>query len=172
VDPNGGAFPGELRSAWAAPSGDGSQLLFLGYGGYNSAGGVATAAGAGKVYLESTATAMPANNSDMSYITRRIYANGVGGEWEAQELYGYAPVYSGNPVVSYTPMKTKTNDTGEINGGTKSVTLQGQKMHKVNFRQMNEGLRVSASISTTGAYGQDHIIIDATEFGAEDAGRA
>jgi hypothetical protein len=165
------AVYGDVKSAWSVPRLDGSQSIYLGYGATVAGAGTATAAGGGKVYIETTAVGIPSQDPKMSFKTRRIYAAGVGNEWEAQEVYGYAPSYDNFPIVRYTPMFTKTNDGGESQGGQKAVTLQGGKMHKVQFRQISEGLRVSASVSASGGYSQEFIIIDGTGFDLEDSGR-
>jgi hypothetical protein len=160
----GSAAYADLKSAWAATRASGDASVYLGYG------GSATAAGAGKVYREN-GTAIPAHDPRMEFTTRRMYLNGMGNEWELGEVYGYAVDYgSTTPTLSYTTKTTKTNDTGETTNGAKTVTLAGAPLHKVVFRQMNEGAKITMQATASGL-AFEQLIIDGTGFGLEDSGR-
>jgi hypothetical protein len=151
------------KSAWSVPRTNGNTSIYYGYG------GTGTAAGAGKVYIES-GTTIPAEDTSMRWTTRRLYLAGMGQEWKLTEMYGYCGSYSGSPTASYTLTTTKTNDTGPATKGTKTLTLSGSKLHKVVFNQMQEGLTIGA-IVTASAYAQERFILDGEEFGDEDSGR-
>lgn len=155
---------GDLKSAWSCQLASGQQIVYLGYGGTSSA------AGAGKVYSEGTAKSFPAQDPLMSYKTRRIYPNGPGSESRVDEIYGYVPTYTGSPVVTYTPMVTKTNDQGEALRGSKTITLGGQRLHKIQQRNVCEGIRVSAQVSAS-AYSQEFLVLHVNDLGLEDSGR-
>jgi hypothetical protein len=161
-----------LESAWAVARTDGSTAIYTGYGG---SGASATAAGAGAVYFE-TGFNIPSQSQQMRYRTRRIYAAGISAEWTLDDLYGYC----GNPtdgstndaLLSYLFIGTKTNDTGLVNlGSTKSITLQGQRLHKVSPKLVTEGLEVSANITMTAHdFQQEFIVLGSRNLGPEQAG--
>jgi hypothetical protein len=154
----------DLKSAWVSPRSAGDASLYLGYG------GAATVAGAGKVYIE-TGTDIPAQDPRMKFTTRRMYLAERGNEWEFGELYGYTTGYGATtPGIAYTLLTTKTNDAGETTGPTKNITLAGQSLHKVTFRQMCEGAKISM-VATASAWSYGDITIDGTNFGLEDSGR-
>jgi hypothetical protein len=152
-----------LKSVWNVPRDNGSVDFVFGYG------GTSTAAGAGKVYRE-TGTSIPSHDDRIQYTTRRMYLAGLSKEWVLNEVYGYAGSYAGGPIVTYTAANTKTNGTGETTLGSKSITLTGQQLHRVQFKQMCEGLRLSCVITATD-YRQEIIILDGENFGLEDSGR-
>jgi hypothetical protein len=159
----GSSQTAEVKSGWVAPRVNGDSSFYIGYGG-------ATAAGAGKVYIEA-GTTIPAQDPTMKFTTRRMYLADLGHEWEVGEVYGYALNYDGTgPQVSYQLLTTKTNDTGETSTVAKTLTLGGQALHKVIFRRMCEGARISF-IATASAYSQERLVIDGTDFGLEDSGR-
>ena len=153
-----------LDSAWAVPLGNGDTGIYLGYG------GTSAAAGAGKVYYE-TGTAIPANDPEGQWTSRRIYGAGISAEWMLDDLYGYCGDYSGAPLLIYTFLGTKTNDAGETNRGTKQITLGGQKLHKVTPKIQSEGLRIKMQTSGAGTFRQEMIVLGSTDFGIEDSGR-
>jgi hypothetical protein len=157
-----------LKSAWQLDRSTGGVDFLFGYG-VQSNNSTATGAGGGKVYRE-TGTDIPSLDSTLQYTTRRMYLAGLSKEWRLNEVYGYAGNYTGNPVVTYTAKNTKTNGTGEATVGSKSITLTGQQLHKVNFQQMNEGLRLQGQV-TASAYRQESIVLDGESFGLEDSGR-
>jgi hypothetical protein len=161
-----------LKSAWQAERSNGSVDFLFGYGVQTNNGttnATATGAGGGKVYRE-TGTDIPAADSTLQYTTRRMYLAGLSKEWRLNEVYGYAGSYTGTPIVTYTAKNTKTNGTGEATVGSKSITLTGQQLHRVNFQQMNEGLRLACQV-TASAYRQESIVLDGENFGLEDSGR-
>lgn len=158
-----GPVRASLESAWSARRTSGAQDVYLGYG------GTATAAGAGFVYRE-TGTTLPAQDDTVKYATRRMYLGGEGMEWKLAEMYGYCGSYSGAPAVTYTLNNAKTNDAGATTVGSKSLTLGGQALHKVQFQQMCEGLIVTAQV-TASAFSQESLILDGEGYGVEDAGR-
>jgi hypothetical protein len=162
-----------LKSAWQLDRSNGAVDFLFGYGVQTNSSatgvGYATGAGAGKVYRE-TGTTIPALDSSMQYTTRRMYLSGLSKEWRLNEVYGYAGSYSGGPVVTYTAKNTKTNGTGETTVGSKSITLTGQQLHKVNFQQICEGLRLTESVVAS-SYRQESIVLDGENFGIEDSGR-
>jgi sugar lactone lactonase YvrE len=164
-----------LKSVWQLDRENGSVDFMFGYGiQSNSAtgwvsGSSATAMGAGKVYREG-GTTIPSLDSTLQYTTRRMYLAGLSKEWRLNEVYGYTGSYTGGPVVTYTAKNTKTNGTGEATVGAKSITLAGQQLHKVNFQQMNEGLRLVGQV-TASAYRQEMLVLDGENFGLEDSGR-
>jgi hypothetical protein len=147
--------------------------FYFGYGAQSNSAttgaGFATGAGGGKIYRED-GTNIPSKDATMQFTTRRMYLAGLSKEWKLNEVYGYAGSYSGSPVVTYTAKNTKTNSTGEVTLGAKSITLAGQQLHKVNFKQMNEGLRLVCQVSAS-AYRQESLVLDGENFGVEDSGR-
>jgi hypothetical protein len=152
-----------LKSVWNVPRDNGSVDFLFGYG------GASASAGAGKVYRE-TGTTIPSYDGRMQFTTRRMYLAGLSKEWRLNEVYGYCGSYSGGPVVTYTAANSKTNDTGETTLGTKSITLTGQALHKVQFQQMCEGLRLLCIVTGTD-YRQENLVLDGENFGLEDSGR-
>jgi len=162
-----------LRSAWAVPRANGDTGIYLGYGAASGAG--ATAAGAGVVYRETGAN-IPANDPAMRYITRRMYLADESGEARLNELYGYCgsnATAGGAPALVYTALTTKTNDdSGETTQSAATASLGGRKMHKVQFRNICEGLRVSAAVTANqqNDIAQEFILLDGENFGAEDSG--
>lgn len=161
-DSGGGGFA-SLDSVWAVPLSDGDTGFFMGYG------GTSAAAGAGSIYYE-TGTAMPAQDPEGQYTTRRMYQAGLTGEWMLDDLYGYCGSYEGSPLLTYTFKGSKTNDSGEATLGTKTITLGGQVLHKVTPRIMSEGLRIQMKTSGAGEFRQELLVVGSTDFGIEDAG--
>jgi hypothetical protein len=162
-----------LNSAWPVERSDKTMNFYFGYGAQSNSAttgaGFATGAGGGKIYRED-GTNIPSKDATMQFTTRRMYLAGLSKEWKLNEVYGYAGSYSGSPVVTYTAKNTKTNSTGEVTLGAKSITLAGQQLHKVNFKQMNEGLRLVCQVSAS-AYRQESLVLDGENFGVEDSGR-
>jgi len=161
-DSVGGGFA-SFESAWPVQRSTGATDIYLGFG------GASAAPGAGVVYRE-TGTTIPTQDSTAKWASRRMYLAGLGNEWIARDLYGYTGSYSGAPAITYTLINTKTDDSGPTTVSTKSVTLAGQKLHKVSPRAMCEGLQVTAQI-TASAYSQESFIIDGEDWGEEDSGR-
>lgn len=153
---------GDLKSAWCLPRTTGEWQVYLGYG------GTATAAGAGVVYREN-GTAVPAEDTTMRFVTRRMYLAGFSNEWELADLYGHA-TYAGSPSVTYFFSGNKTNDAGPAQVGSKSVTLGGQRLHMVSPRIGTEGLQVTAHV-TAGSYAADFLVLDGNWPGGQDSGR-
>jgi hypothetical protein len=162
-DSAGGGYA-SVESACSVTRSTGGTSIFVGYG------GASAAAGAGKVYLE-TGTTIPSNDQTCQYTTRRMYMAGMSAEWMLDELYGYCGSYTGAPLLTYTMKGTKTNDTGEVSKGTKSITLGGQKLHHVSPKVMVEGLRINMVCSGASAFQQEHLILGGPSFGLEDSGR-
>jgi hypothetical protein len=158
-----GTLRASLESAWSVRRTSGAQDVYLGYG------GTATGAGAGFVYRE-TGTTIPAQDDTLKYATRRMYLAEMGNEWRLNELYGHVGNYAGTPNITYTLSNTKTNDGGATGVGSKSITLAGQPLHKVQFDQMSEGLVVTAQVTAT-TFAQERLILDGESFGVEDSGR-
>ena len=152
-----------LKSVWNVPRDNGSVDFLFGYG------GASASAGAGKVYRE-TGTTIPSYDGRMQFTTRRMYLAGLSKEWRLNEVYGYCGSYSAGTVVTYTAANSKTNDGGETTLGTKSITLTGQALHKVQFQQMCEGLRLLCIVTGTD-YRQENLVLDGESFGLEDSGR-
>jgi hypothetical protein len=157
-----GANTAELKSVCQFDH-SGTSRIAMGYGGNNAA------AGAGSVFLE-LGTTIPAADSTVKFSTRRMYLAGMTNEFALNEVYGYSGSYDGSPVVSYTAKNVKTNATAETTSSAKSLTLAGQSLHKVVFRQMCEGLTLNATI-TASAYRQESLILDGENWGLEDSGR-
>jgi hypothetical protein len=160
----GGGTYASVESAWAVPRSNGNTGIYIGYG------GTSTAAGAGKVYFE-TGTAIPSNDDTAQYTTRRIYDAGITGEWMLDDLYGYCGSYSGSPLLTYTFKGTKTNDGGETTRGVKTITLGGQRLHKVTPKVQVEGLRITMQASGAGTFMQEMLVWGDTSYGREDSGR-
>jgi hypothetical protein len=137
--------------------------VFLGYG------GASQVAGAGSIFRE-TGSTIPSNDPRTGYSTRDMYLAGMGSEWELGDLYGYCGSYGGSPLLSYTVTKRKTNDTGAVTSAAKTITLGGSKLHKVQFREMGEGIKINM-VATASAFQQEKLIIDGTNFDEEDSGR-
>ena len=157
-----GSLRASLESAWTVQRSTGATDVYLGYG------GTATGASAGFV-LRETGTTIPAEDQTMRYVTRRMYQNGLGNEWVGREVYGYCGSYNNSPIITYTAQNTKTGDSGPATVYSKTVTLRGQKLHKVEPRFKFEGAQITAQI-TASAFAQHSLIIEGEEFGVEDAG--
>ena len=160
------------KSAWAITRSNGTTEMFYGYGA--SAGGAqSTAAGAGQVWRE-TGRTIPSTNPSMQYRTRRMYMAGMGMEWRLNEIYGYTGLVTAAapPEVTYTTNNVKTNGPSTYSG-SKVYTYsaaQTEKLHKVQFDQIAEGLMVSAQVSGECTYAQEFLILDGENFGKEDGG--
>ena len=79
----------------------------------------------------------------------------------------------GAPALVYTALTTKTDDDlGEVTQSSNIATLGGRKMHKVQFRNICEGLRISAAVTANqqNNMAQEYIILDGENFGSEDSG--
>jgi hypothetical protein len=161
-DATSGSFA-SVESAWAVPRTNGDTTFYVGYG------GTATAAGAGKVYAE-TGYDIPAHDSASSWTSRRIYGGGLTGEWMLDDLYGYCGTYSGSPLLTYTFSTTKTNDHGAVDKGKKSITLRGQRLHKVTPKVQGEGIQITMRAEGNWPFGQELLVFGSTDYGREDAG--
>lgn len=158
-----------LESAWALQRSNGVTEVFLGYGTQVPAS-AGVAAGAGRVFRESgTTLPTPPNADTLRFSTRRMYLADLGNEWKVGDLYGYTGSYTGSPVVTYTAQNTKTNDDAAFTVLTKSITLGGQKLHKVSPQATVEGLQITAT-AVASSYAQTCLVIDGEDFGEEDAG--
>ena len=160
---SGSSTRADLKSAWTLQRSNGVTNVYLGYG------GTATAAGAGKVYRE-TGTTIPAEDSTMSYVTRRMYQAGFANEWKLDTMYGYCGTYTAPATASYTILNSKTDGNAEDTLSAKTKTLGGQKLHRVQFSQGLEGARVSAIVTGT-TFTQERLIFEGQGFGEEDSGR-
>jgi hypothetical protein len=152
---------GDLKSAWVAPRSNGDRSVFLGYGS-------ATAAGGGQVWIDS-GTVIPAKDATMGYSTRRMYLADFGASWRLNRLWGHVGSANGTPTISYQSFLNKTNDNGPVSGSSKTITLTGQKLHRVDFPNFTEGLTISASI-TASAFAQEFLLLDGDDFGEESRG--
>lgn len=157
-----------LKSAWPVRRSSGTTSVYLGYGG----AATATAAGAGKVFIE-TGSTIPANDPAMSFRTRRLYLAGIANEWKLGDLYGYVSNQSGAQTLTYTPFNVKTNDTtGEVTQTSKTAVLGGQILHKVPFHLMEEGLRIDMAVTSGHAdLSFENLTIEGEDFGEEDSGK-
>ena len=165
-----------LKSAWQVPRSSGAVDFLFGYG-VQDDNATATGVGGGQVWRE-TGSEIPAHSGNMTFTTRRMYLAGMSHEWKLNEVYGYvgacvSSVGTTYPTVIYTALNTKTNDTGESTKSSKQITLGGQKLHRVVFNEMCEGLRMRCALgndvySTT--YRQEKLILDGEGFGVEDSG--
>jgi len=160
-----GGVKGSLESAWCVQRSTGAVSTYLGYGGADTAGG------AGKVFLE-TGTDMPALDPRIQYTTRRMYLAGFSKEWMLDEVYAHAHGYTAaTTTATYTVKASKTNDTGEVTKGSKTVVLQGSSLHKAGtLHQMLEGATISM-VATASAFSTEFLILDGSDFGLEDSGR-
>lgn len=169
-DSSSGKFA-SLESAWAVPRTNGDTSIYYGYGDAEGGGVSATAAGAGAVYIEN-GTVIPAEDDSWKYSTRDMYLAGEGEEWRANELYFFTGSYTSGstPAFTFTPKTTKTNDTsGRVTKGSKSKTLGGERLSKVVFNQMAEGLMIDMQ-ATASAAQMEYLLIDGEGFGPEDSG--
>jgi hypothetical protein len=155
-----------LESAWTVPRSSGAHSVFLGYGGT----GAATAAGAGKVYLE-TGSTIPAEDPSFAFRTRRMYLADVGNEWELDELYNYFSSHTGTQGVQYTLLNLMTNATAEASVVQPTYSLSGQVMtyFQANTGQA-EGLRIQCAI-TAGHddLADEFLILEGKGFGQQDS---
>jgi hypothetical protein len=161
-----GSARADLKSAWNVPRSSGDTGIYLGYGS-------ATAAGGGLVYRETGAT-IPAENPNMQFITRRMYLAGESNEWTANEIYAYVGSNTGTAGIDLTLLTVKTNDdAGEVTKSTNTVAFAGRKHGKYEFRQIAEGLRISANASgnPNNDISLEHLVIDGENFGVEDSGK-
>lgn len=159
-----------VRSAWTVPRVNGSTTVFIGYG-----AGTDVASGPGKVYYE-TGTTLPSQDNVAAFKTRRMYLAGEAMEFRLNEAYGYLGSYTtavGALGIDMACLTVKTNDdTGEITQTAKTVAFAGRDLGKWQFRQMAEGLVLSAAV--TGNPNNDlaweYLLLDGENFGAEDSG--
>ena len=154
-----------LESTWAVPRTTGGTSIYMGYG------GTSTAAGGGKVYLE-TGTNIPSEDSDAQWTTRRIYQAGVSGEWMLDDLYGYCGDYSGSPLIVYSFSNIKTNGAIQFLG-SKQFQLSGAEdilFHRVSPRVSVEGLEINMRAAAS-AFQQELIVFGEQDLGLENSGK-
>jgi hypothetical protein len=133
-------------------------------------GGSSTAAGAGKVYREN-GTSIRSQDYYVQFTTRRMYLAGLSKEWKLNEVYGYAGSYNGTPITTYVAKNVKQGCASEATVGSKDVTLAGGPLHKVQFNQMCEGLRLNVKNWGATDYRQEMLVLDGENFGLEDSGK-
>ena len=144
----------------------GATDIYIGYDG-------ATGGGGGQVYREN-GTTLPVSSPVMRWGSRRMFLAGFGNEWKLNNVYGHVGLttFTSPAVVTYQTDNFKTNSSTE--GTTsKSYTFsaaQTEKLHRVTFNQMCEGVQVFVTASGTGTYSQEFIVIDGEGFGNEDSG--
>lgn len=152
-----------LKSAWSVPRSTGDTSLYFGYG------GASVTAGAGLVYLN-TGTTIPSNDSTMGFLTRRMYLNGEGNEWQMTGLHGYCGLYTGAPAITHTINNTKTDDDiAEYTVETKTKTLGLQKLYRTNPNGMFEGCRINTGVVAS-AFRCEYLLLEGEGFGLEDSG--
>ena len=164
----GGGNYARLETAWNVIKSDGASRFYMGY----SSG---TAQGGGMVYSEYSdgLGTIPGYTSTYKYKTRRMYLNGVGGEWMVDDLYGYCGTYTGSPLLTYTLEGTKTNLSAASPVTTsKTITLNGQELHRTSPKISVEGLTVSCTMTYPLSidYGQESLVIGSKNLGYEDSG--
>lgn len=163
------AATGNPASMWAVPRRTGDTSVYIGYGS-------AVAAGGGKVFIESGA-AIPANDPNFGFTTRRMMLAGEGAEFRANEVYAYIGNYTqtvGGPGIAMNTQTIKTNDdAGEVVQTAKAVQFAGRKLGKWQFRQQAEGLRLNVRVTGNpdNDLAWDYLIIDGEGFGSEDSGK-
>lgn len=165
-DSGAGGTYASLESAWAVPRTNGDTSIYLGYG------GTATAAGAGRAFIESGST-IPANDPAYQYTTRRMYLAGFANEWRLGDLYAYSR-QTGTQSFTYTPLTIKTGDSaGEVTQTAKSISVSAsERLTKVPFSIGAEGMRLSFSV-TAGHddLAKEFLVLDGEDFGEEDSGK-
>jgi hypothetical protein len=144
----------------------GATDIYIGYNG-------ATGGGGGQVYRE-TGTTLPVAIPVMRWGTRRMFLADFGNEWKLNNIYGHVGLteFSSPAIVTYQTDNFKTN-SGTEGTTSKSYTFtaaQTEKLHRVTFNQMCEGVQVFVTASGTGKYSQEFMIIDGDGFGVEDSG--
>lgn len=159
---------GKLETAWNVIKSDGSSRFYMGYSS-------ATGAGAGLVYNEDPEGlgSIPGYTSNYKYKTRRMYLNGIGGEWMVDDLYGYCGTYTGSPLLTYTLEGTKTNlSVSSPVTTSKTITLSGQELHRTSPKISVEGLTVACTMTYPLSidYGQESLVIGSKNLGYEDSG--
>jgi hypothetical protein len=166
---SGGSTYAGIRSAWTVPRSNGDTTVYLGYG-------VGTvAAWAGMVYRESGSN-IPANDPALTWITRRMFPAGETNEARFNKLFGYVgsnTTAGGAPALKYTALTIKTDDdAGEVTKSSNVTTLAGRKLHHLEFNNICEGLRVSATVTANpqNDMAQEWIVLDGENFGDRDSG--
>jgi hypothetical protein len=162
----GGTYAG-IKSAWAVPRANTDTTIFLGYGVGSQA------AGAGQIYYEN-GTTIPANDPVMRFRTRRMYIAGESNEFRMNEAYAYIGSYTNSIGIDMATQNVKTNDdSGEVTRAAKTTLFAGRKLGKWQFREMCEGLILSAAV--TGNPNNDlaveYLMLDGEGFGVEDSGK-
>lgn len=156
-----------LESAWVVPRSSGAHAVYLGYGG----SGAATAAGSGKVYLE-TGTTIPAEDPAYAWRTRRMYLAGFANEWKLDQIYNYLSESSGAQALQYTLLNTLSNDaSGELSVVQPIYSLNGQVFHylPVNTGQA-EGLRIQMAVTAGHSdIADEFLVIEGQNFGEADS---
>lgn len=157
-----------LETAWNVIKSDGASRFYMGY----SSG---TAQGGGMVYSEYSdgLGTIPGYTSNYKYKTRRMYLNGIGGEWMVDDLYGYCGTYTGSPLLTYTLEGTKTNlSVASPVTTSKTITLSGQELHRTSPKISVEGLTVACTMTYPLSidYGQESLVIGSKSLGYEDSG--
>jgi len=163
-DSDSGAFA-SVESAWALLKPNGLTAFFIGYG------GTATAAGAGKVYLEG-GTTIPSEYSGATYTTRRLYLSGLSGEWTVDDLYGYCGTYSGGPILTYTFKDAKTNGALTTLGSkTLALPVSGSGLHRVSPKFTVEGPTITMESLDAATFMQEYLVIGSKDLGLEESGK-
>ena len=155
----------DLETAWNVQKADGTTQFYMGYSS-------ATGAGGGTLWYEkeySGTNAIPSTVNTSVYRTRKMYLNGLGGEFMLDDLYGYCGDYSGTFTLSYTVSSTKTND---VNPQTisKSIIAPGGALHRISPRFMCESVQVQCEFTATTPVGQEYVIVNSKNLGLEDSG--
>jgi hypothetical protein len=121
-----------------------------------------------------TGTTLPAQDPNFSWVTRRMFLGGEGGEVRINEVYSYIGSTLASGGVDMNLLTLKTNDdAGEVTQTVNTVLVNGRKLSKWQFRQMCEGVRVSAVLTgnPNQAMAQDYVLMDGDGYGQEDSGK-
>lgn len=155
----------DIETAWNVQKSDGTTQFYIGYSS-------ATGAGGGRLWYEteySGLNAIPSTVNTSIYRTRKMYLNGLGGEFMLDDLYGYCGDYSGTFALSYTVSSTKTNDVAPQTM-SKSIIAPGGALHRISPRFMCESVQVQCEFTAVTPVGQEYVIVNSKNLGLEDSG--
>jgi len=162
------AAPG---AAWSVQRADGFTDTYIGYLGT----GTTTAAGAGRVYRESSdQLSIPASASGMGFRTRRISFAGYGQEVRINALHSFFGVFTSAATAEYRLQTAKTGGNVDVSlTSPKSLNLavNTNGVRRFNVAVAAEMAMVSASVSGQGAdVNIRNVTFDVDDFGATETG--
>lgn len=168
-DAGGGGTFANLKSAWVVPRANGDTSIFLGYG------GTSTTPGAGQVFIEASAAALPALTPSAAYSTRRLFLAGEGQEYKVNQLLEYMHSTTDSRIVNWVVDTVKTNQGGQFSQQAAKTVTFASGIHGTHYRVPisvgAEGMKITRTASESkGPEGIEYLLIDGDGFAEEDSG--